>query len=60
VITGDRFLDVYRNPERRQHTKDMLDGFLITSHADPEYHDARNYIASYLSAYFGEPKHSAD
>ena len=55
TVTGGRFLETYRDPERRQHTQDLLDGYLGMDAADPDYAGAREYISTYLKAYFGEP-----
>jgi hypothetical protein len=60
AVTGGSFLDTYHDPKRRQHTQDMLDGFLGMGPDDPDYAAAQAYIGSYLRAYFGEPNLGAD
>ena len=55
AVTGGKFLDAYSDPRRRQHTEDMLAGFLSTDPTDPDYADAQAYIGAYLKTYFGDP-----
>jgi hypothetical protein len=58
-VTGDRFLDAYTDPDRRQHTEDMLTGFQTMGSTDPDYAAAKAYIGTWLKAYFGEPNTGA-
>ncbi len=60
AITGGKFLDMYRNPESRQHTEDTLTGFLSTDSGSPTYAEDRAYIAMMLQGFFGEPRFNAD
>lgn len=59
VVTGRNFLDAYRNPDRRLHTEDLLEGHLSLDSTDPDYEKSREYIESFLLAYFGETKTGA-
>lgn len=51
-VTGRNFLDVYRDADRRQHTEDILRGFLELSAEHPDYPDSAALITSYVNAAF--------
>jgi hypothetical protein len=49
-VTARNFLDAYAKPESRQHTVDMLEGFLDMEHTDPDYNGSREMIDMYMRA----------
>ena len=57
-ISGRNFLDSYHSPETRQHTEDMLYGFVDMPVTDPDYRDTKDMITRYLDAYFGPAQDS--
>ena len=55
-IVGRNFLDMYSDPENRQHTEDTLVGLLETPTTDPEYPAMKAHVLRYLVPYFGPPQ----
>jgi|GEM_PF-1472454 len=55
-ITGRNFLEGYGASPMRTETEDTLYGFMAMDPADPDYPAMRTYVATFLTAYLGEPQ----
>lgn len=55
-ITGRSFLDAYSDPVKRQHTEDLLRGFVTMETTDPDYELTKAYLTGFLEPYFGPPQ----
>jgi hypothetical protein len=53
---GRNFLDAYGNSPQRQHTEDLLNGFLDMPETDPDYEPMKAYLTTYLESQFGPPQ----
>jgi len=54
-VMGGNFLDTYASLDKRQHTQDLLDGFLEMDPGEEDYTAAKQMIQDFLTAQFGEP-----